>query len=161
MVYALRVLVALVACRVWDSPYARKGYHPVTNKAVMDCLACGKQFAGHHASRLLWHFAKKLRPGGIAVCTYAFSEDEEIQFMDLLQQREERSAQNESRRLTLSAAVSARTESAALDRRSSNEEVELITPVAVGRTATQLIANAPDSEPMRRGRLRRRRRCGW
>ena len=29
--------------------------------------------------------------------------------------------------------------------------MELITPVAVGRTATQLIANAPDSEPIRRG----------
>lgn len=137
--------------RVWDSPYARKGYHPVTKKAVMDCLACGRQFAGHHATRLVWHFAKKTRPGGIGICTYAFSEEEEIQFMDLLQQREERCAQNESRRLTISAAVSARTETAALDRRSSNEEVELITPVAVGRTATQLIANAPDSEPIRRG----------
>ena len=55
----------------------------------MDCLARGKQFAGHHTTRLVWHFAKKLRPGGIAICTYAFSEDKEIQFMDLLQQREE------------------------------------------------------------------------
>ena len=74
---------------VWDSEYAVKTKDSDTGKETMDCNGYGKKFKARHTTCLLKHFAKKSK-GGIGVCTHRYTNDEQIQFDDLLQRSEER-----------------------------------------------------------------------
>ena len=111
---------------VWDSQYAIKTKNPKIGKDAMDCGGCGHKYEARHATRLLLHLSKRGK-GGIGTCTHVYTNEEQIQFDNLLQRSKQKKIRAEAKTLTVSAAVAARTETAALAGRTSNDgDLEII-----------------------------------